>query len=252
MPRTENGAAGAVYAFGIGEDIIAMINRLHRWFGNGWMGIAELLITAFCVFFSLSVHEFAHGFAAYKLGDGTAKAMGRLNLSPSSHLDPIGAICLFLFGFGWAKPVPINPANFRRDRMKSGMVITALAGPLGNLITAFAAILIMRIVSVVYGNAGGILAIAVTVVNTLLYVLGYMNIGLAVFNLIPIPPLDGSKVLSAVLPARTYFHLMQYERYGFIILILLINTPVFGNLLYGLQSIIWSFYNWVIGLLPFL
>lgn len=229
-----------------------MLSRLHRWFGNGWMGIAELLITALCVFFSLSVHEFAHGYAAYKLGDGTAKYMGRLNLNPMSHLDPLGALCLFLFGFGWAKPVPINPSNFRRDKMKSGMVITALAGPCGNLITAFVSILIMHILNAVYGGVGGILMTVVRVICTLLYVMAYMNIGLAVFNLIPIPPLDGSKVLNAVLPARIYFKLMQYEQFGFIIMIILINMPFFGRLLYGLETLVWTFFNFVVGLIPFL
>lgn len=216
------------------------------------MGIAELLMTVLCVFFSLSVHEFAHGYAAYKMGDGTAKYMGRLNLNPMSHLDPIGAICLFLFGFGWAKPVPINPSNFRRDRMKSGMVITALAGPAGNLITAFVSIFVMHVISAVYGNASGIFALVASVLNTLFYVLAYMNIGLAVFNLIPVPPLDGSKVLNAVLPARIYFKIMQYEQYGFIVLILLINMPFFSWILYWLQSGIYMLFSRIIGLVPFL
>ncbi len=99
-----------------------MFGRIGHWFSNGWMGIAELLMTAFCVFLSLSIHEFAHGLVAYKLGDNTAKSMGRLNLSPMSHLDPIGALCLFLFGFGWARPVPVNPGNFKFGKRKSGMV----------------------------------------------------------------------------------------------------------------------------------
>ncbi len=231
-----------------------MFSRINRWFGNGWEGIAELLLTALCVFFSLSIHEFAHGYAAYKMGDDTAKNMGRLNISPFSHLDPIGAICLFLFGFGWAKPVPINPRNFRPGRYKSGMVITSLAGPVSNLIVCFLCCLVY---SIIIRSFGGIelsrgVYVAVTVVLTMLQVLVSMNISLAVFNLIPIPPLDGSKILNAVLPARIYFKIMQYEQFGFIILIILINTPFFGRVLSLLASSILSVFNWIIGLIPFL
>lgn len=216
------------------------------------MGIAELLITVFCVFLSLSFHEYAHGYAAYKMGDDTAKNMGRLNMSPMSHIDPIGAVCLFLFGFGWAKPVPINPNNFKAGKMKQGMVITALAGPLGNLIMAFVSLLLMRIIGRVYGNAAGVAATALTVVYILLSVLESMNLALAVFNLIPVPPLDGSKILNAVLPARTYFWLMQYEQYGFIILIILINLPIFDSFLYLITGGIETLFNLIIGLIPFL
>ena len=127
-----------------------MYGRIQRWFGNGWMGIAELLLTAFCVFLSLSVHEFAHGYAAYKMGDDTAKNMGRLNISPMSHLDPIGAICLFFFGFGWARPVPVNPRNFESGKYKSGMVITSLAGPLSNIILSFVSYLLFGVISLYF------------------------------------------------------------------------------------------------------
>ncbi len=229
-----------------------MVSRIQRWFGNGWFGIAELLITVFCVFLSLSFHEFSHGYAAYKLGDDTAKNMGRLNMSPLSHIDPIGAVCLFLFGFGWAQPVPINPNNFAVGKRKRGMVITALAGPLGNLIMAFVCLLFMRVISRLYGGASGMFASFVTVVYILLSVLESMNIALAVFNLIPIPPLDGSKILNAVLPQKYYFKLMEYEQYGFILLIILINLPIFDNLLYFLTGSIEKLFNLMIGLIPFL
>ncbi len=229
-----------------------MLGRLQGWFGNGWMGIAELLMTALCVFFSLSVHEFAHGYAAYKMGDSTAKYMGRLNLNPSSHLDPIGALCLFFFGFGWAKPVPINPNNFRRGRLKSGMVITSLAGPLANLIVAFVSLLFLYILSAFDINAEGVMLQLIRVVSTLLYILVSMNISLAVFNLIPIPPLDGSKILNALLPGRIYFRIMQYERYGFLILIILINTSFFSRILYTLVNGVYALFSFIIGLIPFL
>ncbi len=228
-----------------------MISRLQHWFSNGWMGIVNLLITVFCVFLSLSIHEFFHGYAAYKLGDGTAKYMGRLNLRPSSHLDPIGAICLFLFGFGWANPVPVNPANFKIKSRKLGMVIASLAGPVSNLILAFVALLLLNIMNLFSYNATGVLASAVSVLNAVFISLIYMNVGLAVFNLLPIPPLDGSKILSAVLPGRIYFKIMQYERYGFIILLLILNLPIFSNMLTIVQSGIIRFFIGIIELLPF-
>lgn len=229
-----------------------MFGRLQNWFGNGWMGIADLLMTALCVFLSLSVHEFAHGFAAYKLGDNTAKYMGRLNLRPTSHLDPIGALCLFFFGFGWAKPVPVNPGNFKPGKRKSGMVITSLAGPLSNILLAFVSTLLLRIMLVFFSDVTGKFAVIVSVVVTLLYILLSMNLSLAVFNLIPVPPLDGSKILNSVLPARIYFKLMQYEQYGFILLILLLNLPVFNGILNFLVNGIYGGFNWLIDLIPFL
>lgn len=232
-----------------------MFSRLQNWFGNGWMGIADLLLTLLCVLLSLSIHEFAHGYAAYKLGDNTAKYMGRLNLRPTSHLDPIGALCLFLFGFGWARPVPVNPNNFKAGKRKSGMVITSLAGPAGNLIMAFVSMLIIRIIAMVYGKLPDVPRIAETalvLLVTTLNILISMNISLAVFNLIPIPPLDGSKILNAVLPAKIYFKIMQYEQYGFIILIILLNLPVFDRVLYFLVNGIYGAFNWVLNLIPFL
>ncbi len=235
-----------------------MFGRLQHWFGNGWMGIADLLMSVLCVFLSLSIHEFAHGYAAYKLGDNTAKYMGRLNLKPTSHLDPIGAVCLFLFGFGWAKPVPVNANNFKPGKRKSGMVITSIAGPAGNLILAFISMLLIRIIALGYGlllNATGgaeIIQLPLSLFVTMLNILISMNISLAVFNLIPIPPLDGSKILNSVLPARIYFKIMQYEQYGFIILILLLNLPVFDRLLYFLVNGVYGAFNWVLNLIPFL
>ncbi len=230
---------------------ISMINRIQHWFGNGWLGIAELLMTAFCVFFSLSIHEFSHGFAAYKLGDSTAKDMGRLNLSPISHLDPIGAICLFLFGFGWAKPVPVNPNNFAYGKRKSGMVWTSLAGPLSNLITAFIAVFVLHLVYTFMPRFDGVGDMVTSVVVTMLYTLVFMNVGLAVFNFIPIPPLDGSKILNAVLPPRIYFRIMQYEQYGFIALLLIINLPIFSRILNGVSNFIISAFFRVMEFIPF-
>ena len=223
-----------------------MYNRIQRWFGNGWYGIAELLITAFCVFLSLSIHEVAHGYAAYKLGDETAKNMGRLNLNPRYHLDPIGALCLFLFGFGWANPVPVNPRNFDRVKMKTGMVITSVAGPLSNLLVAFISMFLIKVLNIV-----GIANSALLAVYMLLQSLMILNVGLAVFNLLPVPPLDGYKVLSAVLPPRYYFKIMEYERFGFIALLLIIYLPIFNTLLNGAVFGILNFFSFILNFLPF-
>ncbi len=228
-----------------------MIDRMTRWFGNGWMGIIDLLITAFCVFLSLSFHEFSHGLAAYKMGDNTAKNFGRLNMNPMSHIDPIGAICLFFFGFGWARPVPVNPRNFGQRKYKSAMVITSVAGPVSNLLLAFVAALSSGLLYFAFGDSElsavgyNIIRIVLTIFDTLMI----MNISLAIFNLIPIPPLDGSKILNAVLPARIYFKIMQYEQYGFIILLLIINLPPFRGLLNflvgGVYGILQSLVMWL-------
>ncbi len=222
-----------------------MVSRFESWFGNGAMGIAQLLITALCVFFAISIHEVGHGLAAHFLGDDTAKNSGRLSINPIDHLDPIGAICLFLFGFGWANPVPVNPRNFSKVSMKSGMVITSLAGPVTNIIVAFVSLFIMRVLGLLPVN------IVITVLYILLSSMVSLNLGLAVFNLIPIPPLDGYKILSAILPPKYYFKLMQYERFGFIVLLLFIYLPIFNGLLSGAVMGIYRFLNFILNFLPF-
>ena len=205
-----------------------------------------ILILAFCVLFSLSVHEFSHGLAAYAVGDKTAKYSGRLSLNPLAHLDPFGAICLFLFGFGWAKPVPVNPWNFKNK--KGGMILTALAGPFSNFLLAFIAMVIYTLLGGLRFSSASFGFTLASVFYELAYYMIMINLGLGLFNLSPSPPLDGSKVLTAILPERTYFKLMDYERYGFIILIILINTPIFNSFLNVCQSAVISFYADIIGL----
>lgn len=207
-----------------------------------------LLIILFCVLLSLSVHELAHGLSAYWMGDRTAQSSGRLSLNPLHHMDPIGALCLFLFGFGWAKPVPVNPWNFKNKKL--GMVLTSLAGPISNFLLAFLAQLILAILlqtpSVVTMGTLGFQVASVSAI--LLQYLVMINLGLGLFNLIPIPPLDGSKVLTAILPTRIYFKLMEYERYSFILLLILINLPIFNSLLYLAEDGILTFFNSIISL----
>ncbi len=207
--------------------------------------IILVLIYAFCVLLCISVHELSHGLAAYLFGDKTAKLSGRLSLNPLHHFDLFGGLCLFFFGFGWAKPVPVNPWNFKNK--KSGMVFTALAGPLSNFILAFIAQFIAAIIGGLAFKSDMTLGYNIAYISYLICTrLAILSLGLGIFNLIPIPPLDGSKILNALLPQRLYFKIMQYERYGFIILILLINLPAFSNMLYSSQTTILNFYNMII------
>lgn len=195
------------------------------------------LVMIFCVLISLSVHEASHGLAAYWGGDNTAKYSGRLSINPFHHLDLFGTLALFLFGFGWAKPVPVNPWNFKNKKL--GMVLTALGGPVSNFILGF-----IGYIGWTFINPDGIGA----VIQLICYYLVIFNIGLGIFNLIPVPPLDGSKVLNAILPQKYYFKIMQYEKYGFIVLIILINLPFFNSFLNSLRMGVLNFYDMIIQL----
>lgn len=185
------------------------------------------------ILMTITIHECAHGYVATLLGDPTAKNSGRLTLNPIAHFDPIGALCMLVFRFGWAKPVPINPYYFKNRRRDTA--ITALAGPLSNFLSAFVALLIVGI-CVVTGFNGEV----GTVVMSFFYMFCSLNIGLGVFNLIPIPPLDGSKVLGAVLPTETWQKLMYYERYGMLVLIVLLYTGWLSKPLAALREGIYS------------
>ena len=189
--------------------------------------ITEILARIIVVFTAISVHELAHGFVAYKLGDPTAKYAGRLSLNPMAHFDPIGALCMVLFGFGWAKPVPVNPMYFK-DRKRDNALV-ALAGPVSNIVLAFASTVITALficfVEVRFHN------FITSFVSTILVQLAVVNIGFAVFNLIPFPPLDGSKILGAFLSYENYSKLLMYERFGFPILMILSFTGVLGRIL---------------------
>lgn len=183
-------------------------------FGNSITSIAATLLA---VLVAITFHETAHGFVAYRLGDPTAKNAGRLTLNPVAHLDPIGALLMLVAGFGWAKPVPVNPFYFQGDRTK-GMMLVSVAGPAVNLILSFVAYFVL-----VAGQG-------FTQIPFLRLFLSYcvsLNASLAVFNLIPIPPLDGSKILAGFLPKQAaYKYLTVVEQYGFLILLVLIMTNV--------------------------
>lgn len=173
------------------------------------------------VFFALSVHEFSHAFAANKLGDPTAKNVGRLTLSPFKHVDLLGLIAMFVVGVGWAKPVPINTRNFKNPRRD--IALSALAGPVSNLISAFLGMIIESVfyLIVIYFRLEGQFIIGISII---LQSFIYLNIGLAIFNLIPIPPLDGSKILDSFLPPKA---LIAYHKYEDIIRLLLLAVLIF-------------------------
>ncbi len=225
--------------------------------------IVEILIRIPVVLFSLSVHEVAHGYAAYKLGDPTARNLGRLSLNPLKHLDPIGALCMLLFKFGWAKPVPINTRYFKKP--KRDMAISALAGPVSNLLMAFVAYII-SIYVLFFSAKGEHVAfdlswnlIPITDAGKVLYVLYLffdtfflLNISLAVFNLLPIPPLDGSRILFVILPDKAYFAVMKYEQ---IIYFILMGCLFLGVLDPAINAVFFFFINifeWLSQFLPFI
>ena len=175
--------------------------------------IAEYAISALVVLLALTIHEFSHGYAAYKLGDPTAKNYGRLTLTPIKHLDPLGAVCMVIFRVGWAKPVPINPRYFKNP--KRDFAISAVAGPVSNLALAFVSAFLYLFTYAILKDAtfssNFTLALAQ---NTLLFIwlLHIINLSLAIFNILPIPPFDGSRILYAILPQRIYFKIMQNEK----------------------------------------
>ena len=185
-------------------------------FDGVWQTAVLVAASLLCITF----HETCHGLAAYRLGDNTAKRMGRLSLNPLKHVDLMGLIMMALFRFGWAKPVPVDMRNFKNP--KAGMALTALAGPVSNVVLAYAAVVLCNFVIFLadrLGNTWLLLALA----QFFVYV-EIISAGLAVFNVFPIPPLDGSKVLFALLSDRAYDRLMRYERYGMGLLMVLLVT----------------------------
>lgn len=203
-------------------------------FGNS---VTSIVATMLAILFAITCHEVAHGYVAFLLGDNTAKEEGRLTLNPIAHLDPVGALMMLIAGFGWAKPVPVNPFFFKGDRVK-GMMLVSVAGPLINLVLSFVAYFI-------YVAGHGFYTIPM--LSTFLRYCVTLNVYLAVFNLIPIPPLDGSKILAGFLPKRTAItYLNTVERYGTLILLLLIvfnitdifMVPVANAILHAYGSVL--------------
>ena len=190
-----------------------------------WFGLLDLLLSAVAALLCITLHELSHGFVAYRLGDPTAKNAGRLTLNPIKHIDPVGLLMMLVAKVGWAKPVPVDMRYFKRP--KQGMALTALAGPVSNFLIAFLAVagfsLLFRLPSSVVSTLpfGILLAFLANV--------AILSVGLGVFNLIPISPLDGSKVLFSLLPDKAYLTILRYERYVMIAVLLLTISGAFSR-----------------------
>lgn len=194
----------------------------------------DALLRAAAVFLCLTVHETCHGLTALALGDPTAKSMHRLSLNPLRHIDWLGLFMMFAAGFGWAKPVPVDPRYFKRP--KQGMAITALAGPVSNFLLALLAMLLCKVMYLYIPYFTG----AEVLFAFCLYTVAPLSIGLGLFNLLPIPPLDGSKVVAVLLPDRAYVQLMRYERYGILVLLLLSWFGLTGRWISGVIMTVYS------------
>ncbi len=192
------------------------------WDGFDFTYLLSILLAVIPSLICITLHELSHGLVAYKLGDDTAKNAGRLTLNPIKSLDPVGLLMILVFHVGWAKPVPVNMFKFKNP--KRGMAVTALAGPVSNLLIA---LLFMFLYGVLYiplrmSSVGGY-------VLSMVQLTAYISLGLAVFNLIPVPPLDGSKVLFSLLSNEHYYKLMRYEKYGSLIMLILVATGLIGR-----------------------
>ena len=230
-------------------------------------GLVTLLLRIPAILLALSIHEAAHGWMANKLGDPTARSLGRITVNPLKHLNPIGAISMLLFGIGWANPVPINTRYFQKP--KRDMALTAIAGPISNLLQGIVALLIMSVGTRLYFGTltganstnlfffyfdvllqGGSIDRIVSILLLLLWIYATLNFSLAIFNLIPVPPFDGSRLAFVFLPDKIYFGLMKYERYSMFIFIALFYF--FGDLLDVVFSFVielfFSGFIWVLAL----
>ena len=196
------------------------MSTIHTiWNGLDWSYLTDILLSIIPALICITLHELAHGVVANWLGDTTAKDAGRLTLNPIKHLDPMGLVMMVVFRFGWAKPVPVNMYRFKNPRR--GMAVTAVAGPLMNVIIAVVFLFLYGLLFRTLDGEGFVLE--------MIYLTAYISLSFAIFNILPISPLDGSKVLGAVLPDRQYDMLMRYERYGMLILLALVATGVLGR-----------------------
>ena len=198
--------------------------------GFDFSGLRDILLRVIPALLCITLHELSHGLVAYRLGDPTAKNAGRLTLNPLKHLDPIGLLMMMTVHVGWAKPVPINMYRFKNP--KRGMAVTALAGPGSNVLIAVVFLFLYGLLTpALYGSAAGEVALE------MLGMTASLSMAMAIFNILPIPPLDGSKVVFSLLPEEAYWKLMQYERYGFVVLLVLLYSGVIdGPLMWLLEK----------------
>ena len=203
-------------------------------------GLISFLYTLPALLFCLSVHEFAHAYTAYKLGDRTQKAMGRLTLNPFSHIDIAGFICIALFGFGWGKPVMIDDRNFKNKA--AGNALTAFAGPCSNIIMAILFTIILKILLITGVVLPTINSVVGSIILNMLILTIQFNVVFAIFNLIPIPPFDGSRILYFFLPAKGREYMYKIEQYSFIIVLVILVTGIGSKLVSPIV-------NFVLGLL---
>ena len=189
------------------------------------MNLSYILVSFVGIAVAISVHEFGHAFAAHLLGDDTAKMQGRMTIDPAKHIDPIGLITLLVFHFGWAKPVPVNPNNFRNYKL--GNVLVSLAGAIGNILAAIVCVFVMK--------SAKLEAIQTISNVTLIY-----NVGFAAFNLLPIPPLDGWGIISTFIPYKYNDLVYKYEAYSYPILLILLVTGVYGIIVSPIRDVIWN------------
>lgn len=207
--------------------------------------LSYLLSTLAVIFITMPIHEWAHGFVSTKLGDPTPRYQGRLTLNPMAHIDKRGSLMILLFGIGWAKPVQVNARYYKNA--KWGMALVALAGPMANLLLSLFAMIVFYLFSLFN-------FFAVEFITDFLFYIAYISVGLAVFNFIPIPPFDGSRILFAFLPQKYYFKIMQYERYIFIgLMALFLLDSRIGIISNVIDVITWNILGFIanIAALPF-
>ena len=213
-----------------------MSDFVNIWKNLDWSVPVQMVMNILPSLLCITLHELSHGYVAYRLGDTTAKDAGRLTLNPIKHIDVMGLLMMVVFRFGWAKPVPVDMRNFKHP--KRDMAVTALAGPVSNVLICCIVLFIYGLIFLPCKLSGSSFLDSVL---DMVYITAYLSIALAIFNIIPIPPLDGSKVLFSLMSDESYYKLMRYERYGMIILLVLIASDVLGAPLQTVTQAVFKF-----------